>query len=63
MKKYFVENAPSIVKQSNLIVSIFLEHPVFIKCNAHRKKLDDDMNNKLFNLFIKDGCGNIRFAL
>ena len=30
-KKYFVENAPSIVKESNLIVSIFLGHPVNIK--------------------------------
>ena len=27
-EKYFAENAPSIVKLSNLIVSIFLGHPV-----------------------------------
>ena len=28
MKKHFVENAPSIVKESNLTLSIFLVHPV-----------------------------------
>ena len=31
-EKYFVENAPSIVTLSNLIVSIFLGHPVYGYC-------------------------------